>query len=275
MREFIILEDVSKSFNKNCIFENIGCSFNEGESVAIMGKNGCGKSTLLKIIAGLLSCSKGKVITKQDIRISYIPDKLPRLPFKVEDYLIHMGRIQGLLKKEIEAFINAKFEYFDIDPSIKKQLINNCSKGTMQKINLLQAILVKPDLLVMDEPFSGLDEKTQLKLIYLLKEMMCQNVTFIITCHDTALAKELTENIYILDNQLCPVYNDHSDYFIVKFMETRLTDIADLNIDGLRNLSKENDLFSSEVKKGDVESVLIHLFNTGFKIHSVNLKQFT
>jgi len=136
----------------------------------------------------------------------------------------------------------------------------------------MQAILVKPDLLVMDEPFSGLDEKSQQKLIYLLKNLLPQKVTIIISCHEKAVVKELTEKIYILDNQLYLMDRDYSDHFIVRFMPTHIIDIADISIDGLLNVSKENDLFTAEIKKSDVETVLIRLFNAGHKIRSVNLK---
>jgi len=166
-----------------------------GEPVVFMGSNGCGKSTLLRIIAGLLHCTTGEVVHLPEIKISYVPDRFPKLPFKVNDYLRHMGRIQKISDGDILKYMRTMFERLNIPEHIETQKIPHCSKGTIQKINIMQALITRPDLLILDEPFSGLDEDTVEVMVELLKNM--EETHIVLSCHEKILAQRLAEKVFV------------------------------------------------------------------------------
>ncbi|MCL2372991.1 MAG: ATP-binding cassette domain-containing protein [Defluviitaleaceae bacterium] len=201
MTELISLKNISKSFGGKLVFCDANMSIKTAEPAVIMGKNGCGKSTLLKIIAGLLKHTGGEITRTPGIKISFAPDRFPKLPFKVEEYMQHMGKIQGLTSTEIDKYITQQFDYLGIPANIKSQVIYKCSKGTIQKINIMQAFLTKSDLLLMDEPFSGLDEGSIERLLQLLAKTAQENTAIIISCHEKLLAQRFTDNMYIFNGQ--------------------------------------------------------------------------
>jgi len=197
MCELVSLNSVSKSYARQTIFCNATMSVTTTKLTVIMGNNGCGKSTLLKIIAGVLVHTNGEIIRTPNIKISFMPDRFPKLPFEVGEYLMHMGRIIGLTNDDVEKYMSLQFDYFGIPKSIKKQKIFNCSKGTIQKINIMQALISGPNLLVMDEPFSGLDESATNYLVELLTKMPQSKMAVILSCHEKLLAQQLTDNLFV------------------------------------------------------------------------------
>jgi len=197
MSALISLKNVGKSYGRNTIFDNISMSIDAAHPVVIMGENGCGKSTLLKIIAGVLSHTRGEVIRAPHMKYSFAPDRFPKLPFKVGEYLLHMGRMEGMSDVDINGYMDAQFAYLGISKNIKEQKIEKCSKGTIQKVNIMQAFLSKSDVLVMDEPFSGLDEASIDRLIELLAKTAHSKTAIVLSCHEKALAQRITDNIFV------------------------------------------------------------------------------
>jgi len=197
MQEIVTVKNLEKSYSGRIIFRNVSMTVRRNEPIVIMGENGCGKSTLLKIIAGVLSCTEGEVKYCPKAKISFVPDRFPKLPFTVENYLMHMGKIQGLSTSLINSYIDEYFCYLNMPTEFRKTKISNCSKGTIQKVNILQALITKPDLLVLDEPFAGLDEDSEENLLELVHKLASDGVAIILACHEKKLAQRITNNIYI------------------------------------------------------------------------------
>jgi ABC-type multidrug transport system ATPase subunit len=193
--DLVILKDVKKSFGRNLIFEGVNMEIDTGKPVVLMGSNGCGKSTLLRIIADLLACTSGEVVRKPGVKISYVPDRFPKVPFKVEDYLLHMGSIQGMKPEDVKKYADEQFKLLNIPQHIRRQRVSKCSKGTIQKINIMQALMVKPDLLILDEPFSGLDEASVEGLVQLLKGL--EGTALVLACHQKELAQQISDKIFV------------------------------------------------------------------------------
>ena len=197
MREVVSTKNLGKSYAGRMIFHNVNMAVKRHEPIVIMGDNGCGKSTLLKILAGVLSCTEGEVIYQPNAKISFVPDRFPKLPFAVESYLKHMGKIQGLSTSYIHSYIDEYFCYLNMATDFRKTKISKCSKGTIQKVNILQALITKPDLLILDEPFAGLDEDSQEKFLELIHKLISNGVAIVLACHEKKLAQKITNNIYI------------------------------------------------------------------------------
>ena len=199
MSELVSLNSVGKSYAGQLVFCNATMSITTSKPTVIMGNNGCGKSTLLKIIAGVLAHTDGEIIRTPNIKISFMPDRFPKLPFKVGEYLMHMGRILGLSDVYVKKYMSSQFDYLGIPKNIKEQKIYNCSKGTIQKINIMQAFISEPDLLVMDEPFSGLDESSVNRFVELLKKTPQGKMAVILSCHEKLLAQQLTDDLFVFN----------------------------------------------------------------------------
>ncbi|MEZ0536514.1 ATP-binding cassette domain-containing protein [Caldicellulosiruptoraceae bacterium PP1] len=201
MERLLSLINVTKYYNNSLILDNINLTVYKGEVISILGPNGTGKSTLLRIIGGLTNISQGKreiSYTEKDFKIRYIPEGFAKLNFTPLEYLILMGRISNINYDVLIQRINHLFYIFNFD-FLKNTPIKNLSKGSAQKVLIMQALLDTPDLLLLDEPLSGLDEKSQkelIRIIYSLKEKM---VTIILVCHEIELANMLSDRIFELN----------------------------------------------------------------------------
>jgi ABC-type multidrug transport system ATPase subunit len=130
-------------------------------SVATLhGRNGAGKSTLLAAAAGLMRPGRGRIHDRPR-RIGWVPERFPTgQPFTVRDYLIRMGRVRGLRAVAAGVAVDRWAQRLHLVDFLGTRLAE-VSKGTAQKVGLAQALLVPPDLLVLDEPWEGLDAQTR------------------------------------------------------------------------------------------------------------------
>lgn len=186
------LENVSKNFGKLCIFKNINLSISKGEKVALLGPSGCGKTTLLRIIAGLED-AEGKIEKKFD-KIGYIFQESRLIPWKT---IYENLKFVSEDSKKIDNILKSLklYEFKDYYP-IK------LSGGMKQRTNLARALLVEPDLLLLDEPFSSLDIHIKWNLIKDLNTQIDKNhITTILVTHDLKEALMLSDKIYVLSNR--------------------------------------------------------------------------
>jgi len=273
MSQFVSLKNVGKTYANKVIFSNITLSVEQGKPVVIMGRNGCGKSTLLKIITGVLSHTEGEIIRAPKIKTSFVPDRFPKLPFSVREYILHMGRIQGISDSDVNRYMDFQFEYLDIPQNIKDQKIYKCSKGTIQKINIMQAFLLKSDLLVMDEPFSGLDEGSIERLIELLTKTSEDGVAMVLSCHEKVLAQRVTDNIFAFSGQSLVKNQDNSNHLRIKFVANTSNinnGIFDFLDDKVIFINTIDELYEILVDKDRLKEVLFLLFENGYEIYSIN-----
>lgn len=190
MQELLELSGVHKRFGKSVVLHNIDWSIARGECVAITGSNGAGKSTLLHIIAGLANPSEGSRIEAFcPLRIGYVPERFPALRFRPSEYLGYIARIQRMDKQEAGKRIQAMLDLFQL----QDVMMTLCSKGMLQKVNIMQALLQQPDLLILDEPLSGLDESSQMEMIGILREVQRQGAAIAMSVHEPLLITSLAD----------------------------------------------------------------------------------
>lgn len=210
--ELIVLKDMTKRYGKTCVLSSISLSIREGESIAIRGSNGTGKSTLLKIIAGFIPLSAGERSVQQSgLKIGYAPDRLPQLRMTSTEYLTYMGRIAGIAPHELSARIKELHEMLHLEqkPSLR---MTYYSKGMLQKVNLMQAILRVPDVLILDEPLSGLDKASVTQLLLVLKQLKEEGTSILAAIHDSLLSRELDSRSYwIKDGRLTLASSDEHE----------------------------------------------------------------
>lgn len=137
-----------------------------GETVQVSGRNGVGKSTLLLALAGLLPVGRG-TITDRPAAVGWVPEKFPTAqPFTVRSYLAAMANVRGLKNPAIEKWAERLFLTSFLDTRLRE-----LSKGTAQKVGLVQALLAPPDLLILDEPWEGLDAQARAVLPDIVREV--------------------------------------------------------------------------------------------------------
>ncbi|QGG50643.1 ABC transporter ATP-binding protein [Lysinibacillus pakistanensis] len=201
MKMMMEIQDISKQYKGKKILDNACLSIYAHQIIALVGKNGSGKSTLLKIIAGLIDTDNGAVIKhQQSLKIGYVPEITPsHILFTPEEYLFHMGRIRGMAPKQLQQKIDDLLEMFHLQESRNSRIIH-FSKGMKQKVIIMQAMLENTDLLILDEPLSGLDPKAQSDLEETLSILKDNGLSIVLTCHETKLLQHLVDTVFVIQN---------------------------------------------------------------------------
>lgn len=174
----IKLVDITKSYGKQEILKNVSFLFEKGKTYLITGPNGSGKSTLLKIVLGLVKPTSGKII-RTDAKIAYIPEKglFPGF-LRVDEFLYGLLAMDGVKThfKKVDALISD----WELDP--KKRLIN-LSKGNLQKVSIVQALILDTNVYIFDEALNGLDKAMQNKFLDYIKRLKSSDSIILISTH--------------------------------------------------------------------------------------------
>lgn len=158
------VENISKSYGSNLAVDNLSFSVKDGEIFGLLGANGAGKTTTFRIIMGLLDADKGNV-TLDGKKIDYsVTDKIGFVTeerslltkMTVKEQIIYYGILKGMTEEEILEKLDVWLEKFQIQ-DYKNRKIKELSKGNQQKIQFISAVINNPKLLILDEPFTGLD----------------------------------------------------------------------------------------------------------------------
>lgn len=187
----MITVDIKKAFynENNIVINNFKMKVQRGEIVSIVGQSGAGKSTILKIVAGLHKRFVGKVEIENDARIAIIPQNQSLLPWKTV-----YENITLLSKASKVSNLNVSVEKENVNELLKliglsnyeKSFPNQLSGGQYKRIAFAQACFYEPDILLMDEPFSGLDKETKLEIEDLYLKLHKKNaMTTIFVTHDS------------------------------------------------------------------------------------------
>lgn len=204
----ITLRDVKKSYHGKVIFENVNLQLEAGTVTAFIGHNGCGKSTMLKVISGLARRDCGEIIYDQKYRFAYVPEKFPAIPMTARAYLRHMTEIDGSIPAgDKEELIASYAKDFYLEDMLDKPM-KNLSKGTLQKIGVIQALLSLPDVLLLDEPLSGQDADSQDVFVAKIKALKEQGVIILLSAHEPALIHSLGDKVYTIRNGRLTAYEE-------------------------------------------------------------------
>lgn len=183
------------------VLDRVDLELAPGSLTRIGGYNGTGKSTLMRIVAGAHRPGRGTV-GERPARAAYVPGQLPPLPFKVQDYLAHLGRIQGLSPRETEVRLLVGLERFEA-LGYRKHRIGDLSRGTAQKVAIVQALLGEPELLILDEAWTSLDAAGQQELDTVARTLRDDGGIVVYVDHDAQrLAEDVTAAFVLRDGVL-------------------------------------------------------------------------
>ncbi|TDV43071.1 ABC transporter ATP-binding protein [Actinophytocola oryzae] len=194
------VSDVSKRYGRDrTVLSDVVMDLESGDITAIAGGNGSGKSTLLRILVGVTRPTSGTV-TGRPARVGYVPERFPsdeRLTAR--SYLTHMGRIRGLSGREAGRAAERLLDRFALAGGFDTAL-RRLSKGNLQKVGLAQALVVPPELLVLDEPWSGLDRSAHGVLAEVMAECAANGGTVVFTDHREATVRTNATRVYRIDH---------------------------------------------------------------------------
>lgn len=188
------LQNINKLYGKQHVLHDISLTMVDGEIVGLLGPNGAGKSTLMKVIVGLAQ-AQGTVIVPE--RIGYLPERNPLYDeMFIREYLLFMARI-GKVDNPAER-VEILIERVGLRPEAHKR-IGQLSKGYRQRVGLAQALLNDPDLLVLDEPTTGLDPNQLVEIRTLIRQLGRDRMV-ILSTHILQEVREMCDRVIILDH---------------------------------------------------------------------------
>lgn len=191
----IYVKNLSFSYDEKTVFKNFFASFPAGEMSIIMSPSGSGKTTLLYLLAGILEADEGEI---------ECPDNAKKVSFVFQDDRL----IDWLNVEKNIRFVNPKLDDKEISQCLKKIGINNerfkkikhLSGGERQRVAIARALLAEYDILLLDEPFNGIDDDNKIKIIEYFKEKT-KGKTVILVTHDITEAEALEAEIYNIINK--------------------------------------------------------------------------
>jgi len=205
----LIVENLTKKYGDVVALNNVSLKIGSGEIVGLLGPNGAGKSTLLKIIVGILRPTSGTVVLDGiDILnepeaakkiIGYLPENASLYTaLTVTEFLQFVGKIRAVSDQDLDSKIPESLRAFDIEDK-KNALVGSLSKGTKQKVAIIASMLHDPRFLVLDEPLSGLDPKTQRFVNQWITITASRGVTVFLSTHNLDIAQDYANKIAIID----------------------------------------------------------------------------
>lgn len=199
------VNNITKSFGEKQVLNGISFSAESGKAVGILGRNGAGKTTLIRIIMDVFGADSGEVyldgnpINKQKIRIGYLPEERGLYPkHKIMEQLVYFASLQGIDKKTAINNANALFNRLNIE-EYKNRRLDTLSKGNQQKVQLIATLITNPDLIILDEPFSGLDPVNASLLKDLVKDLIKDGKLVLFSSHQMNYIEEFCNEILILN----------------------------------------------------------------------------
>jgi len=201
--------ELTKAYNEQVVLNLPGLKINKGEAFGLVGNNGAGKTTFFRLILDLIRSTTGTVKINDEnvadssdwkkITGSFLDENFLIDFLTPEEYFEFLANIHQLPKEDLEKFY-ADFEtFFNGEVLNKDKFIRELSKGNQQKVGIAGTLLTKPEIIVLDEPFNGLDPTTQIRLINLLNDLKKQTeITMLVSSHDLNHVTEVCERIVVL-----------------------------------------------------------------------------
>jgi ABC-2 type transport system ATP-binding protein len=205
----IQLTDVTKSYNNTIVVDRLNLQINSGEIIGLIGHNGAGKSTTLKMIAGLVEPTSGHVqvmgrdMQKESIKIKqkigYLPEESPLYDaMTAQQYLLFFSELYQMPRQKALKRIDQLLDALGLPD--KHKLTGEFSKGMKRKTAIARTLLHDPELLILDEPNSGLDPLTSFFIIHYLTTLKREGKTIILTAHNLFHIETICDRVGIIKN---------------------------------------------------------------------------
>lgn len=201
----LTVNEIYKSFGEKNVLKGISFSAESGKALGILGRNGAGKTTLIRIIMQVFGADAGTVtlngepINTEKVHIGYLPEERGLYPKqKIMTQLLYFAELKGVDKKQAKITADKYFKELGIE-QYKNVRLDTLSKGNQQKIQLIAALIADPDIVILDEPFSGLDPVNAGMLKSIVKELIKDGKMVLFSSHQMNYIEEFCDDIIILN----------------------------------------------------------------------------
>lgn len=201
----LILKNVSKTFTGKKVVDNISFSLEEPGVFGLLGTNGAGKTTTIRMLLGIIKKDSGEItwngkkVDRKSVNFGYLPEERGVYPkVKIYDQLMYFAELKGMKRSEADKTINEWAKRLKVEEYMQ-QPAEKLSKGNQQKIQFMTAVIHNPELVVLDEPFSGLDPVNTELLKNIIINLVKNGKYVIMSAHQMATIEEFCSDILILN----------------------------------------------------------------------------
>lgn len=200
------IDNVVKSYSGKVVVDKLSLEMDKPGVFGLLGTNGAGKTTTIRMILGILKKDSGEItwngkkVERKNVNFGYLPEERGIYPkTKVYDQLIYFAELRGMNKKDAEASIASWAKKLEVEQYLQ-MTAEKLSKGNQQKVQFMTAILHDPELIVLDEPFSGLDPVNTEILKNVIIELVNKGKYIIMSSHQMSSIEEFCTDVVILKN---------------------------------------------------------------------------
>lgn len=268
---YLQTEKVVKQYDRHKALDEVSIQIDKGHIYGLLGPNGAGKSTLIRIINCITAPDSGKIylngkpLRSNDIsHIGYLPEERGLYKkMKVGEQAMYLARLKGLSKTEAQKRLQYWFEKFDIKNWADKKL-EELSKGMQQKVQFIITVLHQPELLILDEPFSGFDPVNAQLIRNEILQLRKEGATILLSTHNMASVEEICDEIglinkskLVLQGNVNDIKNSHrKGFYQIKIAcpqqeEEAMRQLQSSNIFQLEDLQKDEHFWKCKLLKKD------------------------
>lgn len=279
------VENVSKHFGSKLAVDNISFEINEPGVFGLLGTNGAGKSTTIRMILGILKKDSGnitwngKTVERKNINFGYLPEERGIYPkTKIYEQLLFFAELKGMKKEEATKEIDYWMGRLKVE-EYKNMLAEKLSKGNQQKIQFIISILHNPELIVLDEPFSGLDPVNTEMLREVILELVEKGKYIVMSSHQMTSIEEFCKDIVIINKgktvlkgNLQEIKNSYKANRLEIDSEKDISkEIEKLNMQIIKQVDRNYEIAIDDEEKA--YTLMKNLVNNNIKINKFELKR--
>ena len=284
----ISVSNLSRSYGSTLAVDNVSFEITNGEVVGLLGHNGAGKTTIMKMITGFIEPSSGSVEVDGLVlgentvgiqkKIGYLPENCPVWPeMRVTDYLIYQAKLHLVEEARIGSLVSEAIRKTRLTEKATAR-IDTLSRGYRQRVGVAQALLHKPDILILDEPTNGLDPNQILQMRELIKEL-AKSSTVVVSTHVLQEVQAICERVLImrggqlvLDSKITDLQSENKIIFNFQPSDSDVTTMLSesplvKNVEEVQN--SETTSLRVEVQKEEIPSLIRSLVSAGANIESI------
>ncbi|MBQ8895397.1 MAG: ATP-binding cassette domain-containing protein [Clostridia bacterium] len=206
--------NIQKSFGEKEVLKGISFTTEGKKAFGLLGRNGAGKTTAIRILMGVFPANSGEVlldgkpIDRASVGIGYLPEERGLYPKKkIIDQLVYFAELKGMNRKDAEKSIDYWLSRLEMS-EYKNKSLDTLSKGNQQKIQLVTALAHGPQIIILDEPFSGLDPVNAMLLKSVVKEEISKGKIVIFSSHQMSYIEEFCDRIAIINGGKTVLHGD-------------------------------------------------------------------
>lgn len=208
MINILEINGLTKAYGEHKALDNVTLNVEKGSIFGLLGPNGAGKTTLLRIINSILVADSGTVkiggeaaslgVTTR--RLGYMPEERGLYPkMRVDEQVMYFGLLKGADKQTLQRNMREYMDIFAIAESDRHRKVEELSKGNQQKVQIISTVVHQPDLIILDEPFSGFDPLNGRLLQDLIKHLQERESTIILSSHNMPAIEEMATHIALIN----------------------------------------------------------------------------